>query len=299
MLVMAIYCMLFASRFIDVSKMGTGSGLFLSIIAIQLVVLMFPGVFYCRLKDSTYSTRLNLKLFSPGYLGFIFFTALSLIAATALIRCGQVYIFNLRNAAYIPYASDFSFNVDMTSITYAIITFAVIPSIAEEFIFRSVLLRDYQEEKTSDIAAILATSVLFAMLYFDIAQFPVYLLAGITFSFVTYITRSAIASMVTHFLFSIYSLFLDKYIVNIISKPDNIVFFVFASVILLLIFAIITFSEAERITRHNSASDVETPVHVKNRTETQKWYKSAETLLTSPTYLFCIVIFAIFAVFSA
>ena len=298
-LAIVIFTLLYASRFIDVSKMGTGSVLFLSIIAIQLVVLMFPGAFYCRLKDSTYTNRLNLKLFSPGYFGYIVFTALALIAGVAIFRCVQVYVFNINDASFIPYFTGLSYGIDTSGVTYSIITFAAIPAISEEFIFRSVLFRDYQDEGVSDVATILVTSLLFAMLNFSIAQFPVYFLAGVTFAFVTYVTGSSIAAMITHFIFGLYTLFLDKYIVNVISKPDNIVFFLFVLVILFLIFAIFSFSEAERISRRNSLSGIDSPFHIKKRTVDQKWYISVRNVLTSPTFLACVGLFVIFSVFSA
>lgn len=84
------------------------------------------------------------------------------------------------------------------SIFLSIIGLAVVPAIAEEFVFRGAilnLLKPYGEK-----FAILASSLLFGLLHGNVEQFVFAFLTGLYFAYVAYKTESIIPGVIMHFL---------------------------------------------------------------------------------------------------
>lgn len=295
--VMVVYAFLFASRYIDTSRFGNGSAVYLSIIVLQLIVFILPGIFYCRIKGIRNTGSLNLKLFSPGMIGFVILAVATLITGSTLIRFAQVYLSDIRDFNFIEYQG-YTMSAGSTELDnplFLLLTFALVPAMAEEFVFRGILICEYNDGGYSTGITVFVTSLLFAMLHFSMDQFPVYLLGGLTFAFVTYVTQSSLAAMIAHFIYNLYGLFGEKYVMAVIRKPENLVFFIFAVATLFIIFMILTLGEAERIYFRNASFGFDTPAYVKNRknnTASAKFKSTAEVLL-SPTFLFCILFFAV------
>jgi membrane protease YdiL (CAAX protease family) len=93
---------------------------------------------------------------------------------------------------------------------YLIIAYAVIPALCEETVFRAVLCREY--EKYNVICGVIASSVFFALLHFNVYQFPVYLFSGIMLALVMYATGSVVASIIVHMVFNVFGLFGQPYL---------------------------------------------------------------------------------------
>lgn len=96
------------------------------------------------------------------------------------------------------------------STVYLIIAYAVVPAFGEEIVFRSVLCREY--EKYNVVCGIVASAVFFALLHFNIYQFPVYFFSGILLALVMYATGSVLVSVLVHISFNVIGLFCQPYL---------------------------------------------------------------------------------------
>ncbi len=293
LLALVIYILLTASRFINIEALKTRDNIYLTVIILQLLIFMLPALFYCKLKGTGYSLRLNLHLFAPTRLWFVAFATLTLITGSSVIRLAQlsytgaVQSFTLYDR-YIPLASS-----SVSNVIYVLITFAILPAITEEFVFRSVIITEYEESGYGGICAALLSALLFAMLHFNIAQFPIYLLGGLIFAAVAMVTRSVFAAMVVHFLNNVYQLFVEGYLFSLIKSPQNMIFLIFTCVLLFLACLALMLGQIEKIYYLFGVQGRETPAWVKKRKSSP-----AHTLisaLTSPTLLLCVLFFVIAA----
>lgn len=291
LLTLAIYILLIFSRFIDTEALKYRDNIYLSIIILQLIIFMLPALFYCKLKGTGYSLRLNLRLFAPTRIWFIVLSALTLLTGTAVIRLaelsftGTVESFTLYDR-FIPLASQ-----SVSNIIYILITFAALPAITEEFVFRSVIITEYEESGYGGVCAALMSALLFAMLHSSISQFPVYLLGGIIFAAVVIVTRSVFAAMAVHFLNNLYQLFLEPFIFSLIKHPQNMVFLIFTCVIMFLVCLTLTLGQIEKIYYIYGVTGRETPAWVKKRKKSPA--RAALEALVSPTFLMCVLVFVI------
>ena len=135
-----------------------------------------------------------------------------IVAAIPLVTFGCLFIsivFGGANSAsdgftlYNTFVSNGSFGFFET--IYLIIAYAAVPAICEELVFRAILCREF--EKYSPLCAIVASSPFFALLHFDVAQFPVYLFAGILLALSMYATGSVVVPMIIHFFYNVIGLF--------------------------------------------------------------------------------------------
>ena len=299
--VLVIYILLYACRFLDVTQLGTGSRFYLSVIALQMILFMIPGFFFCRIKKIGHEFPLNIRLFAPGDVGFVILSVASLIAVSTLIRCGQYYLLQTSDFSTMLFAGLPPIKGGSVSDSlYLMLAYALVPAVAEEFVFRTAVLVSYQESGCGTMTALLASTLLFTMMHFSLSSFPVVFLGGLVFGMVTYTTRSVLSAMIAHFLYNLYELFGAPYIMALIKKPENIVFFLFALITLLLLFSILTCSEAERIHRRDASIGLDTPRYVTVRAEqgrdgASERLKSAIEVFLSPTFLLCVFVFIVIA----
>lgn len=293
--VLVIYILLIGSNYISGTIAENQDNVYLSLVVLQLLVFMIPGIFFCKLRGSGYVSKLNLRLFSPSKIGFILLSTATLICVSALIRLAQYYIAGvteLMTVSYQSYVPMVSGNV--TDAMYAVLAFAVLPAITEEFIFRGIVQSEYSENGCGVWCSIIMSALMFSMLHLSPSQTPVYIVGGICFSLIVYTTRSLPAAMISHMLFNIYGLFVERYVFNVIKSPESIVFIIFVLAGLTLLTGAMALGEAERCFYTAGMDGRATPSYVESRKKNnQTSIKIFSQALLSPTFLVCIVVFIV------
>ena len=296
LLAAVLFAFILLSRALDIEKLAGDGNVFLVVIVIELMIFILPGIFYVRIKGTGYVTAMNLRFFPLGAIPMILFSLVVLICGTILVQFAlfRTGIVSAADGAYEAYAyittgDDFS---SFGKVLYAAVVFAVIPAICEEFIFRSVIMTEY--EKLGGVAAVAAVSLLFAMSHFDAKQFVVYLFAGIVLSTVAFVTRSVLATMVIHVLYNLFALFAQSFVWALITQSSTTIFFVFIIASLFLLFLMLSFGEAERLTKGYARDGQKSEAEKANK-RTQKPIVEA---LLSPTFLICCGIFLLAAMLS-
>ncbi|MCI8387446.1 MAG: CPBP family intramembrane metalloprotease [Clostridiales bacterium] len=241
-LVMAVLLLLAASHFLDLSMLAYQENICLAVIVLQLLILVVPTGFYAKLRGGGFMKRMRIAPFGIEQLLVTLLAALTLVLGDALLKLG-LYNLGLVDGDYSVYY--YYISGEEPNFLYAMLTFCIIPAIAEELLFRSVICAEYESSGT--LTAVIASAALYAMYGINFGYFPIYFLAGMIFALVMYLTRSVLASMICHIIYNAAMLTLSETVWNIIAKPQSTVFLVFVLAGLFLVCLVTLFGECERI----------------------------------------------------
>lgn len=290
LLMLACFCLLLLSRLIPSGQ--TVSELFLSDIVLQILIFILPCLFYCKLRKNPISTTSSLTTILPIRFVLLASLLIVMVLGSMLINlsvyslAGSVEQFGNSTAETVNQISSAS------SALYVVVAFAIVPAIAEEFLFRGILMSEYLP--CGRFAAIFLTSLGFAMIHFDIMQLPAYLFSGMILGFSLTVTRSLLTPMLIHCASNLFNIFIAPYLWKITFEPLGTLFTVFILIGLLLVFSILALREAEEISTEYAYDP---------RRADDKPFASQKSLLLliqnllCPPYLVCILISLIAAIF--
>ncbi len=309
LLMCVIIILSYGTRYIGDEILGYGESLYLSLIILQIFTIALPCIFYTRLRGQNYSSEIGLKLMPLDRIGFIILISFTMILGSIFVKLTLGYM-GIDATEYSGYVSLIIINetTTFTDVFYMLSAFAVLPAIIHEFAFRGIIMTEYGK----GFAAMVFSSFFYALSFLDFERFPIYLLCGIFYSLTMYITRSLIASIFLHILYSAVNLFTETYVLRIIYQPEYRVLVAFAVITLFLIFLSATFGEAERIFYNEAISDDNIILPEKNESllsdgkeasgesENTKTKKSKHTgglsffleCVLSPTFIACVIIAA-------
>ncbi len=203
LLVLAIFVLLFLSRLIDTALL-TRENEYVAVIVLQLVIFLLPAAFYIKALGRDF-TRFRISLFGPGHLLLMLSALVSLTTGTILIDYLTLGGESL-SQNYDLWGVFISKNDGTAGNTlYLILAYAALPAFCEEFVFRGLLISEY--EKRSTTSALLLSSLFFALLHFDISRFPTYFFAGFILALTLYTSRSLVAAMTVHFCHNMIGIF--------------------------------------------------------------------------------------------
>ena len=311
--VLILYGLFFASGFAEERLIAAGGNLYLSVIILQILLFLVPAILFCRLKGVGYAVKLNVRLFSPGKLGCVLVSALTLICGSVLIRFAQIYLFGMREFHFSLFDSYLQTG-DTGEFLFVVTAFAVVPALTEEFVFRSLLLTEYNFGGYGAVTTTLIISLLSSMLYSSLELLPTRFFASLVFCMVAYVTGSSIAAFLSHIIFNVYGILGEPYILKVLVDPSNKIISIFTFALLFLVLSVIFLGELEHILRRMGQSGAPTPTY---RLKKDKDGKTPDVAATeaaeentptaslsettrlaieaffSPTFLLCILAFAV------
>ena len=242
-LVLLIYVLLLCSRFVD-SSAFSDSNSYLTVVVLQLMIFLLPAVIYCKLRGDALHGLLRMRI--VGLEQWL------LVPAAALVLICGAFLIGFAMGGIEQLDTRFSLYDNFVAVTdggagnflYSLLAFAVLPTICEEFVFRAVLCAELEENGLP--AAVLISALFFAMLHFDLAQFPIYFFAGILLALVLYATRSVLGAILVHLLYNLFGLFGRPYVTELYNRTGSASLFIFIVVVLFLLAVIFFFGEAAR-----------------------------------------------------
>jgi len=192
---------------------------YLAAVVIQLLIYAVPSLFYCRLRGRDFTPKLRLRPFRPSQLlylwhAFILMTSVSVLLSMLMYRIAP----DAFSASSASVSASFAMGSGFFDGLYVTVAFAILPAVTEEFLFRGVLVGEYETLGVGIAAA--ASSACFAMAHFSAVRFPVYFTAGLVLVSVLYATRSLIAPMLLHALYNAVILYGEKYVLYIVDKQN-------------------------------------------------------------------------------
>jgi CAAX amino terminal protease family. len=294
LLAAVVSILLILSFFLDKELLQYQDNLYLSVIILYILVLVMPGIFYSKLKGTGYVDKLNFRLFGPNKFLFLIFIFLALVCGTMILK-----LFQYGMGIYSPVVTYFdrylpSGSLTTTNALYVILAYAVLPAVAEEFIFRGVILTEYADGGVGQINAMFLTALLYAMSYFNFVQFPVRFVIGIVFAMVLFVTQSLVATMVMHTLYNLFIIYTEDYMMRLAAQTGNLLLYITIMLICVFIFVIFAFGNAEKIYYRYSVEKDDTP-YIISPSSGGAMKRFAEAGL-SPTFLACLFIFFLAAI---
>ncbi len=253
-LVLSVFAVLWFSRIVDTALL-TRENEYVAVILLQIVIFLIPAAVYIRALGCDI-TRFRFSLFGPGQLLLLISALISLTTGTILID-------------YVTLGSDaLAQNYDLWGVfiskndgsagnaIYLILAYAVLPALCEEFVFRGLLISEY--EKRSSVAAVIMSSLFFALLHFDLLRFPTYFFSGLLLAATLYASRSLLAVIVLHFCNNMIGIFGRPYM-QTFAELGGDEFFMTALCAIFLFFTALFMAEAARLyknyARFNLPSD--------------------------------------------
>ena len=252
-LLIAVLTLLSVSNMMDPARLGMADNPYLALVIIQLIVYALPTAFFCRLRGADYGKGLRLRLFRTNHLLFMLLALIAMIAGSALINLAMFTLFPDGGVGSVP-----SVNAGGRDLFFAIVALAVLPAMTEEFLFRGIILTEYQA--VSVPFAVIISSLLFAMMHLNLARFPAYFFCGVLLAIVAYATRSVFAPMVVHLLNNVAALFLDRFVYNVAENTEGrSILLSFVLTCILFVSLVLLFMEAQRIYSGYGVTGVRSP----------------------------------------
>lgn len=269
---------------IDPARLGVADNPYLALVIIQLIVYALPTVFFCRLRGADYAKGLRLRLFRANHLLFMILALIAMIAGSALINLGLFKLFPDSGAGTVT-----SVTAQGQNLFFSVITFAVLPAITEEFLFRGVILTEYQS--VSIPFAVVISSLLFAMMHLNPMRLPTYFFCGILLAIVAYATRSLVAPMLVHLFNNIATLILDRFVYNVAGNTgDRGILLGFILSCVLFVSLVLLFMEAQRIYSGYGVTGVRSPYV---RTKKKKEPLGVVDALIAPPFVAFVILFIV------
>jgi hypothetical protein len=125
------------------------------------------------------------------------------------------------------------------------LAFCIIPPILEAFIFRGAILKEL--DKRGRLTATLCSSILFALLGFNMLELLPRFLIGCILCMMIYATDSIILSATMHIAYNIFAVFIEPTLVSMKNVSSNFVLFTFIVTIIVLVVGILLMSGLSRL----------------------------------------------------
>lgn len=281
-----VAAMMCAADYLDISKISGNTSPYLTLSILQVICIGVPTVFYCLLRGNEYRSQLGLRLMRVRHITLSVYSLMFIVSGTMAL---SLLMYTLFPEAFAASGMD-SKNTAITAFTtgdsiYAAITFAIIPAILEEFLFRGVVRADYS--RYGGATAVILSSLLFAMLHFSPVRLPLYLFTGIVLALTAGAADSIIPTVLIHIANNLFVLYFEKYIYRIAGKHSGgLILLTFIVVLVTFISAILFFAKAERLYWEFGAMNKPSPLRKKVSAADSPLFVQA---ILSPTLLLLLV----------
>ena len=294
-LVLATYLLLLLSKLIDVALINRENEYY-SVVILQMMIFLLPGAVWCMFSGEKFMSGLRLRMIKGD--------SILLIVSAALLMASGGLLLSVLFGGLDSLSGSFSLydtfiSKDTGTIPnkiYLIMAYAVLPAICEEFIYRGILCREY--EQGGVLRSILVSSVFFAFLHFDLQNLPLYLFSGIILAMTLYATRSLFGAILAHFLYNIFGIFGQPYMNNLYQITGSPRLFLFLVAAICIISAALFCGEAARLYRlylyKAYSADYRKPV-LKNPAAIRDSYLD---VIRHPSAIACFVIYIIALIIS-
>ena len=288
-LLIIISALLCGANLINVEAISKNTNIYLTVMVLELIILGVPSAFFCILRGAGYSQGLRVKMMKTRHVTITIWAFLYMTAGSIVLSFLMYYLFP---DAFIASALSSTVNGSASRI-YLLITFALLPALLEEFLFRGVVSAEYSSYGAS--VAVVMSSLCFGLLHFSFVRLPIYFFMGIILALTAGATRSLLPSVIVHAANNAFVLFYETYLYRIAGKHSGgLILLAFLIGAATLIFAILFFGRAEKLYYGYGVMNRPSPMIRKRKAgELPLW---AQAFL-SPTFILFAVFSVILAVF--
>lgn len=246
LLLTIISVLLLAVQFADVSFLSVDGNAYLTVAVLEVIVFAIPSIFYARLRGKKYLSHMRLTFVKAVDIPIMIYALGFMIFGGATLN---YYLYKLIPGLYAASSTgavtagglDSGFGTGL----YAVISVAVLPAVTEEFLFRGIVLTEY--ERNGVLPAVILSSFTFSLIHFSFARLPVYFFYGVILALALYATRSLFATVIIHMANNVLVMLLEKYIYRAaLRQGGGSVLFIFICTAAALVFAVLFFASSQR-----------------------------------------------------
>lgn len=216
--------------------------------------LLLPALVYILFRGSGYTKALRLQLPRGAHTPLLIAAFFALFSGTLLlsILCGGTETLGNCVAAF-----DTTRPQTVWEMLLFLLTTAVLPAVLEELFFRGVVAVEY--ERRGAVRAILMSTLLFALLRFDLSNLLAYLFAGALLALVLYVTNSLFATVILHVLYALAATLTQHYLNALYYFTGTVQLFLFIFILILLVSLILFCRASARIYRRRDEQGIGDP----------------------------------------
>ena len=229
-LLLVVLVLTLLSRLVPFSSEMNAENVYLTVMLMNLVIFVLPGIFYTRLQyKGDYIGESNFRFIGFSGIPVVIFLFFVMVSGSVLLNY-LLYHIGWLDISTVSYVGEYAFlggeYEGFAQVLLSGLAFGVVPAITEEFFFRGVFMSEYKSYGAA--AQILLPAIAFALVHFSAPQLPVYFFGGVILSLCAFITRSCVAAMVLHVLYNLFALFLESFVWNLIAQRFHGLFREFA-----------------------------------------------------------------------
>lgn len=273
------------------------TGDYLGYLIVQLIVFFMPAYLYSKQASSgKLSWNLASYRIKPPKVKYTF-----LLISGAVLLSVSTFILNVLfrwNMGYpngfFLYNTFFTGNIsEPDSFIYPLITFAIAPSICEEFIFRGIIHRSY--EKQGFICAAIVSSIMYALITFDPLQIPSALFFGAFMSLILYLTDSLLSCLILNFSYKVFMLYFGTNMADYILSQSNIAIFMIVLISFFLLSLCLFSRECSKIFKEMASMNVPNSLHGQT---VKSIFLNVKSCVCTICILLCVIIYIAFNIAS-
>ena len=292
-LVLVVAALTLASDLIPGDALGMRENPYLSAVVVQLLIYAVPSLFYSRLRGGEFTPKLRLRPFRPSQLLYLWHALVLMTSAAALL---SVLMYRIAPDAFasssVSQGAAFAMGSRFFDGLYVAVAFALLPAVTEEFLFRGIIVGEYEGLGVG--IAVTVSAAMFAMVHFSAARFPVYFAAGLVLASVLYATRSLLAPMLLHAAYNGIVLYAERYVLFIVDKQNvSMLLLVILLCAAAILSAMLMCFEAQSIYRGYAESNVPSEYALSDR---RSAFAHIAEAYFSPAFLLLVLLFIIVAV---
>ena len=267
---------------------------FLGALIFEIIIFLIPLFVYLSLSSKRLSVEdtasdMNIRKISPRLVFLPVIAVFLLISGTLLLDMLFFGIYDITEGFTLYSHLTASGDNGVVSIIYMILTFAALPAIFEEIIFRKLLTRAHT--KKGILSAVIISGLFYAMIPFSLRLIPSFFFAGVVYCVLFLVTGSLVTSICAHFIFNLFGLFLRTNIVNYFVSSSDTYALVIITIIVFLISLILFLGVVSKLFVAYAKAEKIPPQ--KNTSISQK-IKSAFEVFKNPINIACVAIYLIF-----
>jgi len=265
----------------------------------EIIIFLIPLFVYFSLSDKNLSARtvakeMNISKISHRLIFLPIFAAMLLVTGTLLLDMLFFGIYDITGGFTLYGHLTANSDGSLVSTILMIVTFALLPAIFEEVMFRKLMTRTYA--KKGLFSAMLISGIFFSLTPFSLRLIPSFFLAGMIYCLIFIVTGSLLTSIIAHFLFNMYGLFLRTNIANYFVASADVYVLVISTIILFLISALLFAGILSKLFVAYAKAGKTPPYLPDTKKGFSASVKSAFSIFKIPANLACIIIYAVFIV---
>jgi len=294
-LMLVVFGLLLFFRFVVYDRLTAG-GLasdadvtYLNMIIAQLFIYVIPALLYLRIKGRGAFARLRVRLMPVRAIPFCIAAFFVMLFGSMLVRALLYYV---SPSIVLAEQNSAPTLAGAANGLLVILAAALVPAFCEEFVFRSILVSEY--ERSGAVTAVIFSSLFYACAHFVSGDFTSYAFAGIILACAVLMTNSVMTGVILHAAWSLGSLATDGMFYRILQSSQSMALFMFLLAAVTVSALIFMFYTQENFYIWRAYLGGPTPA---GGERPKNYIYAAATAVLSPTFLLFAGVYAVYIIF--